>query len=215
MLEEKLLGRISSKDGIKIDPSRVQAIQNIGFPRSKKEIQSFLGKVNFLRRFIPNFAEIVKAVTGMLKKDSIIKLTIEEKDSFTEIKHALTKAPVLISTDFTKDFIVFSFASEHTIAGVLLQKNSRNKEQPIAFFSGVLRDSELKYNFIEKQAYALVKSLKDFRFYVLHSPVMAYVLNAIVKDILKQPDPDGRRGRWIVASLEYDLEIKPTKLVKG
>jgi hypothetical protein len=75
MLEGKLLGHIISKDCIKIDPSRVESIQNIDFPRSKKEVQSFLGKVNFLRRFIPNFAEIVKVVTNMLKKENIIKWT--------------------------------------------------------------------------------------------------------------------------------------------
>ena len=88
-------------------------------------------------------------------------------------------------------------------------------EQPIAFFSRVLRDSKLKYNVIKKKAYALVKTLKDFRVYLLHSHVIAYVPNANAKDILTQPDADGRRGRWIVALLEYDLEIKPTKLVKG
>ena len=60
-----------------------------------------------------------------------------------------------------------------------------------------------------------MKTLKYFKVYVLHSHVVAYVLNYVVKDILTQPDPDGRRGIWIVVLLEYDLEIKPTKLVKG
>ena len=59
----------------------------------------------------------------MLKKDIIIKCTTEAKDSFTKIKHALTKAPILIISDFTKDFPVLSFALEHTIDGVLLQKH--------------------------------------------------------------------------------------------
>jgi hypothetical protein len=68
---------------------------------------------------------------------------------------------------------------------------------------------------IEKQTYVLVKTLKDFRLYILHSHVIAHVLNAMVKDILTQPDPDGRGGRWISTLLEYDLEIKPIKLVKG
>ena len=88
-------------------------------------------------------------------------------------------------------------------------------ENPISFFSRELRDLELKYNVMEKQAYALVKTLKYFRGYVLHSHVIAFVPNYIVKDILSQPDLDGRRGIWIVVLLEYDLEIKPTKLVKG
>jgi hypothetical protein len=51
--------------------------------------------------------------------------------------------------------------------------------------------------------------------YILHSHVIAYVPNNSVKDILTQPDPEGRRGKWIVAMLEYDLEIKPMKLIKG
>jgi hypothetical protein len=68
---------------------------------------------------------------------------------------------------------------------------------------------------MEKQAYALVKSLKDFRVYLLHSKVTAYVPSASVKDILVQPDVDGKKGRWIAKILEFDLEIKPTKLVKG
>lgn len=68
-------------------------------------------------------------------------------------------------------------------------------EQSIALFSRVLRDSDLKYNVIEKQAYALVKTLKYFTVYVLHSDVIAYVPNEVVKDILTQPNLDGRRGK--------------------
>jgi hypothetical protein len=68
---------------------------------------------------------------------------------------------------------------------------------------------------MEKQAYALVKALKAFRVYVLHSKITAYVPSAPVKDILVQPDIDGRRGKWIARILEFDLEVKPTKLIKG
>ena len=88
---------------------------------------------------------------------------------------------MLVSLDFTKYFLVFSYASEHTIAVVLLQKNDENMEQPIAFFSKMLRDGELKYDIMEKQAYALVKALKYFRVYILHSHVIAHVPTAAVK----------------------------------
>jgi hypothetical protein len=66
-----------------------------------------------------------------------------------------------------------------------------------------------------KKAYTLVKALKEFMTYILHSHVIAYVPNNSVKDILTQPDLEGRRGKWITFMLEYDLEIKPTKLIKG
>ena len=71
--EGKLLGHIVSKQGVKIDPARVEAIQSIPLLRSKKYIQRFLGKINFLRRFVPNYAEIVKKITDMLKKDVEVK----------------------------------------------------------------------------------------------------------------------------------------------
>ena len=88
-------------------------------------------------------------------------------------------------------------------------------EQPIAFFSKSLRDFELKYSILEKHAYALVKDLKFFRIYVLHSKVISFVPNSAVKDVLTQPDSEGKRGRWITKIMEYDVEISPTKLVKG
>ena len=56
--------------------------------------------------------------------------------------------------------------------------------------------------------------MKDFRVYILHSHIIAFVPNTVVKDILNQ-DPDGKRGKWIAIILEYDLEIRPTKLIKG
>ena len=88
-------------------------------------------------------------------------------------------------------------------------------EQPIAFFRKMLRGGELNYDIMEKQAYSLVKALKYFRVYILHSHVIAHVPTAAVKGILTQPDPEGRREKWIATLLEYNIEIKPTKLVKG
>ena len=66
--EGNLLGHIISKDGIKIHPKRVNVIMKVEEPKSKKEVQPFIGHVNFLRRFIPSFAEILRNITNMLKK---------------------------------------------------------------------------------------------------------------------------------------------------
>ena len=213
--EGKLLGHIVSAEGVKIDPKRVEAIQNLSLPRSKKDIQSFLGTINFIRRFISNFAELTKHITSMLKKDSEVKWTEQAKTSFQDIKKAITSAPVLISPHFDKEFFIFSFASHDTIAAVLLQKNNDEQEQPVAFFSRVLRDAELKYEPLEKQAYALIKALKAFRIYILQSKVIAYVPSGSVKDVLVQPDIDGKRSKWVAKMIEFDIEIKPVKLVRG
>ena len=73
----------------------------------------------------------------------------------------------------------------------------------------------MKYITFEKQAYSLVKALKFIRIYILHSKISAYVPNAAIKEILTQPDSEGKQRKWIAKIMEYDVEIKLTKLVKG
>ena len=59
-------------------------------------------------------------MTNMLKKDNEIKWSEEARKSFHAVNLALTTAPILISPDYTDDFIIFSFASKHTMATILM-----------------------------------------------------------------------------------------------
>jgi hypothetical protein len=111
--------------------------------------------------------------------------------------------------------MIFSFASQDTITGVLLHKVVDDHEHPIAFMSKFFRDSELNYSITEKQAYSLVKCLTHYRNYVGYNKIKAYVPYPIVKDVLSQQDCMGTMGKWVSKIQEYDLEIKPTKIVKG
>jgi hypothetical protein len=70
------------------------------------------------------------------------------------------------------------------LAIVLIQKNVEGLEQPISFSSRAFRDAEMRYDIMKNKAYDLVKALKDFRIYVLHSKVVAYVPSTSVKEIL-------------------------------
>jgi hypothetical protein len=151
----------------------------------------------------------------MIKKDIEVKWKTEAKASIECIKKYIGEALVLASPNYMKEFFILSFASEHIIATILLQKNEEGFEKPFTFFSKILRDVELKYDILEKHAYAMVKSINDFRTYVLHSKIITYVPTSAIKDILFQPDSDGKRGRWLAKIQEFDLEVKPTKLVKG
>jgi hypothetical protein len=102
MKEGKMWGHIVSVEGVRIDPSRVEAIKTLSLPRSKKEIQYFLGKIKILRRFISNFVELVKFITSMLRKGNELKWTLEAQNYFDQIEQAITKAPVLINANYSK-----------------------------------------------------------------------------------------------------------------
>ena len=68
MEEGTLLGFVISPEGITIDPCRIKAIKAIVLRHNKKAMQSFLGKINFVRRFIFDFIEIVNPLQDMIKK---------------------------------------------------------------------------------------------------------------------------------------------------
>ena len=65
------------KDGIRIDLERIQAILQIPYPRNIKELQAFLGKINFLRRFIPNLVELIRLLSN-IKNDAKVKWSLEK-----------------------------------------------------------------------------------------------------------------------------------------
>ncbi|XP_059075423.1 uncharacterized protein LOC131875342 [Cryptomeria japonica] len=102
--EGKLLGHIVSKDGVRIDPERVAAIDKIPIPKTIKAIQCFFGQINFFQRFISNFAKIVKPISRMLKKGVVIDYTNEALEAFVAIKRVIKAAPILKTPDFSKPF---------------------------------------------------------------------------------------------------------------
>ena len=78
-----------SKKGISIDPERIKAIEQIPLPHNKKGMQSFMGTINFVRRFVPDFAQIVKPLQQMVKQSVQFKWTDVEKNAFSKIKTAV------------------------------------------------------------------------------------------------------------------------------
>jgi hypothetical protein len=215
MEEGNLLRFVISPEGITIDPGRVEAIKAIVLPHNKKDMQSFLGKINFVRRFISDFAQIVNPLQEMIKKDANFKWSKERKEAFDKIKEAIAEAPTLRSPNFDNEFILYTFASDHSIASVLTQKNEDGEEFPVSFMSTGLQGAELNYPTIDKQAFAVFKAVKHFRPYLLRSHTKVIVPHTAVRALLIQKEPGDRRGNRLTTLQEYDLEIKPAKLVKG
>lgn len=136
--------------------------------------------------------------------------------SFGKIKEAIANAPTLIHLDFKKDFIIYCYASEHMMSRVLLQKNEKDEEVPISFMSILLKKHELCYFQTKKQAFVVVKVVKQFWYYILHSYSIVFVLNLVVNSILTQQEVAfNNKATWVAKVQEFDLEIKPTKLVRG
>ena len=92
----KLLGFIVSGRGIEIDPEKVQAIWNMPKPRTEKEIQSFLGRINYIARFIAQLTATCEPLFKLLRKDVKIKWTEDFQKAFDKIKEYLLNPPILV-----------------------------------------------------------------------------------------------------------------------
>ena len=96
----------------------------------------------------------------MVKKSVQFKSTNVEKNAFSKIKIAVVHAPSLRSPNFDKYFILYTFASDDSLAAVLTQKEDGGDEFPISFMSTGLQGAELNYLAMDKQAYAVFKAVK-------------------------------------------------------
>ena len=103
----------------------------------------------------------------MVKQSVQFKWTDVEKNAFSKVKTVVAHAPSLKSPDFEKDFILYTFAYDDSLASVLTQKEDGGDEYPISFMSTGLQGAELNYPAVDKQAYAVFKVIKQFQPYIL------------------------------------------------
>jgi hypothetical protein len=211
----KLLGFIMSSDGMIIDPERTQVIAKLPSPTSKKSMQSFLGQINFVRRFVPSFSEMVRPLQNLIKKDTQYHWGHTENQDFNDIKKAIIDAPSLMSPDFSQDFTLYTFASDRSYAVVLTQKNAENNEVPITFMSSAFKGAELNYPAVNRQAYVVFKAVKNFRSYLLKSRTKVIVPYPAVRNLLVQKELGEKRANWVTSLQEFDLEITSTQIVRG
>ncbi|XP_057760408.1 uncharacterized mitochondrial protein AtMg00860-like [Arachis stenosperma] len=109
--EVKFLGHVVSKQGIAVDPSKVEAVMNWGRPTSVTEIRSFLGLAGYYQRLIKGFSQIALPLTRLTRKDVPFFWTLECEESFQALKQKLTTAPVLVLPEPNKSFEVYCDAS--------------------------------------------------------------------------------------------------------
>ena len=92
----KLLGFIVSGKGIEVDPAKVKAIREMPAPRTEKEVRGFLGRLNYIARFISQLTTICEPIFKLLKKDQVMEWNDECQTAFDEIKIYLLEPPILM-----------------------------------------------------------------------------------------------------------------------
>lgn len=209
MFQEKVdfLGHMVSSSGIEVDGRKVAAIAAWVAPRNVKELQMFLGAVNFFRRFIRRHAHTALPLTELLKKDRPWIWGDAEQQAFLALQHALVTAPVLHPPDPEKPFILYTDASDIAVGAVVMQ-DFGSGPQPIAYMSRKHRPAERNYDTREKELLAIVEALKEWRYYFANREVQVFTDHDSLRYLQTQTLPlTGRMARWLECTQEYDLKI--------
>ncbi|KAI0992120.1 hypothetical protein K3495_g16066, partial [Podosphaera aphanis] len=171
------LGFVVSPQGLSMDPTKVQTIEEWKPPTNVRGVQSFLGFANFYRRFIKDYSKIASPLFALTRKDSPFLWTSACQSAFDLLKTAFISEPILRHFDPLLETVLETDASDKVISAVLSQYhsglNSVKKLHPIAYFSRTMSPAELNYTVGDKELLAIVESLREYRQYVsnLTSPV--------------------------------------------
>ena len=210
--EVSYLGHVLSEKGLNPDPRKIEAVKLFPEPKNMKNVRQFLGLAGYYRRFIKNFAQIAKPLTRLLQKNVTFEWDDKANEAFEALKDALCNPPVLQFPDLNQPFNITTDASGYAVGGVLSQ-GEIGKDLPIAYTSRVLRGAELTYEVYEKEALAMIHSVKIFRSYIYgrkihiitdHQPLIWF----------KSAELNVRVQKWRfkLSEFDYDVIYKPGRL---
>ena len=214
--EEELaavLGHEIGQGMVKPIQAKVEAITKFPIPTGKREVRSFLGMVNYYRRYCTNFAKVAEPLTNALREGQRFHWTKACQEAFEELKGLLSRAPVLLTPILTKAFSLATDASDMSVGAVLMQTDEQDLEHPIAYMSKKLNKHQKNYSVIEKETLALVTALDHFDVYLKATPypIQVYTDHNPLVFLHRMKNKNQRLTRWSLALQEYPLQIQHIK----
>ncbi|KAJ9538727.1 hypothetical protein OSB04_031460 [Centaurea solstitialis] len=200
--EVQFLGHIINREGIKVDPAKIEAVMNWEVPKAPTEIRSFLGLAGYYRRFIQDFSKIAVPLTRLTKKSEPYVWGSEQQMAFDTLRQKLCEAPVLTLPEGVEDMTVYCDASRLGLGCVLMQRG-----RVIAYASRQLKPHEANYPTHDLELAAVVFALKLWRHYLYGVKCTIFSDHRSLRYFLEQPNLNMRQRRWLDVVKDYDCEI--------
>jgi len=205
--EVKFLGYQVSKSGMRMNQERVSAIRKIPTPTNKRQLQAFLGVVNYYRVFVHNFASIADPLYDLLRKNVPFVWTAAHTKAIETLKHKLASAPIVKFPNFSRPFHLYTDASKVGIAAVLMQEINEVLH-PVSYFSKTLNKSQRNWSTTKRETFSLAASLEHFRYMVLAFDIYCYTDHRPLVSIVKQGTKDETLNRWMLGISEYAVKMR-------
>ena len=199
------LGRIVSKAGVEVDPEKASAVKKYPIPKNTKDVERFLGFVNYHRDFIQNYADrscLLYQLTGA----NPFEWTEEHTEAFNDLVNALSSTPVLAFPLSDEPFILDTDASD-TAVGAVLSQVQDGQERVICYGSAVLAAAQRNYCTTRKELLAIIRFTRQFRHYLLGRSFTIRTDNGSLTWLMRFKNPSGQVARWLEELSQYEINI--------
>lgn len=166
----RFLGHIVSKEGIRMDPAKVEAIKSFPRPACVPELRRLLGMINFVQKFAPDLADVTRPLRELLKKEVQWIWGDMQERAFSKLKEKMSSPPVLAHYSSDRPTMVSADSSSYGLGAVLLQEQKKGEWQPVFFASRSLTTTEQRYAQVEKEALACTWACEKFSDFLLGLP---------------------------------------------
>ncbi|VDI25482.1 Hypothetical predicted protein, partial [Mytilus galloprovincialis] len=204
--EVEFLGKLVSANGISVSPSKIEAVKKWPTPKSKKELMSYLGFVNYHRDHLHNYAEMTACLYDLAHQTGEVEWQQCHEKAFQQSKTALISAPCLTYPNANDKFILDTDASDTTIGAVLSQLQN-GEERVICFASHVLLKPQRRYCTTRKELLAVVKFCRHFRHYLLGRRFILRTDHNSLVWLMRFKHIEGQLARWLEELSSFDMEI--------
>nr|XP_043629940.1 uncharacterized protein LOC122601246 [Erigeron canadensis] len=216
MEEGKFLGHIITPNGIKANPKKIQAVLDMASPRTKKQVQSFNGKLAALARFLSKSAErslpFFRTLKGCLRKQDF-SWSAEAEEAFKDMKKFLADLPTLTAPIAGETLTLYLAASKECVSAVLLAERN-NGQMPMYFVSRALKGPKINYPCLEKLALALVHAARRLRRYFQGHPFRV-LTDKPIRQVLAKPEVSRRLAKWAIEQGKHEISFHPRTSTKG
>ena len=205
--EIQYLGHILGMEGIKPVPAKTEAIRAMHTPVNPKQVHTFLGLVGYYRKFIKNFAKIVKPLTMLTRMDVKFEWKETHHSTFMKLKEAIIQAPILRYPDTTKPYIVYTDASDDA-CGAHLSQTHDGMEFPVAFLSHTFTDTQRRWSTPEQEAYGIYFAIKKWNYNLQGADIIVRNDHKPLAWFLNGKNKNTKINRWGLELASYNITFE-------
>jgi hypothetical protein len=195
------LGHLVGKDGVRVDPKNIEAMQYWPHPKTLKILRGFLGLTGYYRKFVKNYGKIPAPLTALLNNNSFTWTPVVAQD-FQTLKMVMCTTLVLALPDFTKTSVLECDSSGKGIGVVLMQEG-----RPLSFTNKQLSERNLGKSIYEKEMLAIMHVVDLWRPYLLGKCFQIKTGHQSLKYFMEQHISSPEQKKWVTKLFGYDYEI--------